>query len=77
MTPLRQRMTEDIPAPKKPHKLPAVLSPEEVQQFLASVGNTKHRPFLTTCYAAGLRISEAVRLKPINIDSPFKGQIGP
>jgi site-specific recombinase XerD len=60
---------EVIPAPKKPHKLPVVLSPEEVQQFLGSVGNTKHRTILTTCYAAGLRISEAVRLKPIDIDS--------
>ena len=60
---------EVIPAPKKPHKLPVVLSPEEVQHFLGSVGNTKHRTILTTCYAAGLRISEVVRLKPIHIDS--------
>ena len=30
---------------------------------------TKHRTILTTCYAAGLRISEAVRLKPTDIDS--------
>ena len=60
---------EVIPAPKKPQKLPVVLSPEEVQQFLGSIGNAKHRTILTTCYAAGLRISEAVRLKPIDIDS--------
>ena len=58
-----------IPAPKKPQKLPVVLSPEEVLQFLGSVGNTKHRAILTTCYAAGLRISEAVCLKPVDIDS--------
>ena len=51
-----------IPAPKKPLKLPVVLSPEEVLQFLGSVGSTKHRAILTTCYATGLRISEAVRL---------------
>jgi site-specific recombinase XerD len=60
---------EVIPAPKKPQKLPVVLSPEEVLQFLGSVGSTKHRTILTTCYAAGLRISEAVRLKPTDIDS--------
>jgi len=58
-----------IPAPKKPQKLPIVLSPEEVQHFLACVPNPKHRTILTTCYAAGLRISEAVRLKPTAIDS--------
>src|SRR5215472_16269657 len=58
-----------IPAPKKPQKLPVILSPEEVLQFLGCVANTKHRTILTTCYAAGLRISEAVRLKPIHIDS--------
>lgn len=32
-----------IPAPKKPQKLPVVLSPEEVLQFLGCVGKTKHR----------------------------------
>ena len=58
-----------IPAPKKPQKLPVILSPEEVLQFLGSVGSTKHRAILTTCYAAGLRISEAVHLKPTDIDS--------
>jgi integrase/recombinase XerD len=58
-----------IPAPKKPQKLPIVLSPEEVLQFLGSLGNIKHRAILTTCYAAGLRISEAVHLQPTDIDS--------
>ena len=60
---------EVIPAPKKPQKLPVVLSPEEVREFLPCVGNAKHRTILTTCYAAGLRIVEAVRLKPTDIDS--------
>src|SRR5438445_10117727 len=58
-----------IPAPKKPQKLPVVLSPEEVLQFLDCVAGTKHRAILTTCYAAGLRISEAVRLTVSDIDS--------
>jgi site-specific recombinase XerD len=60
---------EIIPAPKKPQKLPIVLSPEEVMQFLGNVASPKHRVILTTCYAAGLRISEAVVLKPPAIDS--------
>src|SRR5260370_1607201 len=60
---------EVIPAPKKPQTLPIVLSPEEVLQFLSCVGAAKHRAILTTCYAAGLRISEAVRLTIPDIDS--------
>jgi integrase/recombinase XerD len=63
------RLDEVIPAPKKPQKLPVVLSPEEVLEFLGCVGNTKHKTILTTCYAAGLRISEAVHLKLEDIDS--------
>lgn len=58
-----------IPAPKKPQTLPVVLSPEEVLHFLGCIANTRHRTILTTCYAAGLRISEAVHLKPADIDS--------
>ena len=58
-----------IPAPKRPQRLPVVLSPEEVLHFLSCVGSTKHRAILTACYAAGLRISEAIHLKPANIDS--------
>ena len=58
-----------IPAPKKPQTLPVVLSPEEVLQFLGCVRGRKHHAILTTCYAAGLRISEAVRLTVPDIDS--------
>jgi integrase/recombinase XerD len=58
-----------IPAPKKPQKLPIVLSPQEVLRFLSCVESFKHRTILTVCYAAGLRISEAVRLKVTDIDS--------
>jgi integrase/recombinase XerD len=66
----RDWTVEDVlPLPKKPQTLPIVLSPGEVQQFLACVKSVKHRAILTTCYAAGLRISEAVHLKPAAIDS--------
>src|ERR1700741_5680814 len=56
-------LEEIIPAPKKPQKVPIVLSPEEVLQFLSCVHSIKHRTILTVCYAAGLRISEAISLK--------------
>jgi len=62
-------LTEVIPTPKKPRKLPIVPSPEEVLQFLGCIWNIKHRTILTICYAAGLRVSEAIRLKVTDIDS--------
>jgi integrase/recombinase XerD len=62
-------LPEIIPAPKKPQKLPIVLSPEEVLQFLSCVPHLKQRTILTSCYAAGLRVSEAIRLQPTHIDS--------
>src|SRR5260370_11704253 len=58
-----------MPAPRVPKTLPVVLSPEEAVRFLSNIGNLKHSTVLTTCYAAGLRISEAVSLKPAHIDS--------
>jgi integrase len=62
-------LAEVIPTPKKPHKLPIVLSPEEVLKFLARVRSLKHRTILTICYAAGMRVSEAVCLKVTDVDS--------
>ena len=68
---LRRRWPIDdvIPAPKKPQSLPVVLSPQEVVRFLDAVKPAKHRAILTTCYAAGLRISEAIGLTVSAIDS--------
>ena len=68
---LRKRWSFDdvIPAPKKPQSLPVVLSPQEVVRFLDAVQAAKHRAILTTCYAAGLRISEAIGLTVSVIDS--------
>ena len=68
---LRKRWSFDevIPAPKKPQSLPVVLSPQEVVRLLDAVKPPKHRAILTTCYAAGLRISEAIGLTVSAIDS--------
>lgn len=63
------RFEHVIPAPKKPQTLPVVLSPEEVRQFLDVVRQRNHHTILSACYAAGLRISEAICLRPTDIDS--------
>ena len=58
-----------IPRPKRQHKLPQVLSMEEVRQILLALTNLKHKAVLTTVYSAGLRLSEVCKLKPADIDS--------
>jgi site-specific recombinase XerD len=63
------RIEEVVPTCRKPQRLPVVLSRDEVLRFLDAVTMPKHRVILTVCYAAGLRVSEAVRLTPAAIDS--------
>jgi integrase/recombinase XerD len=57
-----------IPRSKLRKKLPLVLSMQEVQSLLDSVENLKHRAILTTIYSGGLRLGEAIKLKPSDID---------
>jgi site-specific recombinase XerD len=51
------------------HKLPVVLSQEEVRRVLNSIRIFRHRACLSTIYACGLRISEAIHIKIGDIDS--------
>jgi site-specific recombinase XerD len=67
-----QREVKDrfgLPPWRGEKKLPVVLSIEEVRRLLSCVDNLKHRVLLKTIYSAGLRVSEAVRLKPHHIES--------
>lgn len=67
---LRQNwLPDDIPMPKKPFRLPIVLSQDDVMHFLNCIAYTKHRAILMTAYAAGLRVSEATHLLVTDIDS--------
>lgn len=59
----------DFPRAKRPHRLPVVLSHEEVVQFFDHVPSIRYRAALMICYGAGLRVSEAVAVKISDIDS--------
>ena len=52
-----------------PHKLPVVLSREEVGRLIAACGNLKHQTALSLAYGSGLRASEVAALKVGDIDS--------
>jgi len=65
----RPYLLDEIPFPKRPRKLPTVLSPEEVGRLIDSARNLMHRTMLMTLYATGLRRAELCRLKVADIDS--------
>src|SRR5215469_4603025 len=65
----RHFLTEHIPFPKSPRRLPVVLSPEEVTRLIDAARNLYHRTLLMTLYSTGVRRSELCRLKVSDIDS--------
>ena len=58
-----------LPPFRREKKLPVVLSIEQVTRLLSCIDNLKHRVLIKTIYSGGLRVSEAVRLKPHHIES--------
>ena len=58
-----------IPGPKRRQTLPEILSPAEVRRLLEATTTGKQRAVLATTYAAGLRVSEVVRLQLHHIDT--------
>ena len=68
---LKRRFPPDsIPYPKYPsHRIPKVISPEEVAQLIDAASNLQARAILMTLYSTGMRRSELVRLRVEDIDS--------
>lgn len=65
----REKTTFKIPGPRRPSRLPEILSREEVARLFAHTGLPRHRVLLMIAYASGLRVSELVRLRVRDIDS--------
>jgi site-specific recombinase XerD len=61
-------MKLELPATRVTYKLPEILSQDEVQRIIKEAGNIKHKSLLMLIYSAGLRVSEAVRLRIRDID---------
>ena len=66
---IRSIEIEKLHRPKRSKTLPNVLSKEEVLKIIDVTLNVKHKTLLALTYSAGLRISEALNMKPADIDS--------
>src|SRR5512133_3508149 len=65
----REEVMAKMQSVRVPHRLPVVLSKEEVARLLAAVGHIKHQTALSLAYGTGLRVGEVVALKVSDIDS--------
>ncbi|MAK49225.1 MULTISPECIES: site-specific integrase [Marinobacter] len=54
--------------PKRPQRIPELLTRQEVSRLLAGVSNPKHQALLSIIYGCGLRVSEAVALQVKDLD---------
>jgi len=54
--------------PKKPERIPELLSATEVGRIIGATANPKHQAMLCTCYGCGLRVSELVGLLVRHVD---------
>ncbi len=67
---LKQKLDlSDIPYPRREHKLPEILSIQEIQTIFDKCQNLKHRSIISLLYGCGLRVSEVLNIKISDIDS--------
>ena len=65
----RPTEVDHFPVRRNKMRLPVVLSGTEVDRLLCAIRSEKYRAIMMAQYAGGLRISEACRLRPGDIDS--------
>jgi integrase/recombinase XerD len=65
----REFDVELLHRPRQEHRLPHVLSKEEVKKIIMAPVNLKHRTMLTLIYGCGLRRGELLALQPADVQS--------
>lgn len=60
---------DELPLQKRHKTLPCTLSEKEVAALLEAEADLKYRALLMTLYSGGLRLQEALQLRPVDIDS--------
>ena len=61
-----------IPSRSKERKIFMALSREEVERITAACNSLKHYTLLLTAYSIVLRVSEMVKLQPVQIERSYK-----
>jgi integrase/recombinase XerD len=59
----------EVPLPKRPQRIPELLTRAEVAGLLRATMTPKQHALLATCYGYGLRVTELVTLKIAHLDS--------
>ena len=65
----RRYLVEDIPYPKVPRRLPAILTVDEVTRLIDGARNLTDRTMLMMLYSTGMRNAERRHLQVLDIDS--------
>ena len=58
----------EVTLPKKPQKIPELLTRQEVARIIAACRDLRYWTMLVLCYGCGLRLSELVAVKVADID---------
>jgi site-specific recombinase XerD len=58
-----------LPRPRRPRRLPEVLSQDQVSAILDAAASLKYRCAFMLCYGSGLRTDEVIHLEPRHVDS--------
>ncbi len=58
----------EVTLPKKPQKIPALLTRAEVARTINACSDLRYRTMLVVCYGCGLRLSELLAVRVSDID---------
>jgi len=65
----REKQYYTVERPRKELKLPDILSKQEIASMINNTNNLKHKCLLVMLYSCGLRRSELIHLRLVDIDS--------
>ena len=60
----------DLKFAKRSKKMPIVLTRDEIENIISSIGNKKHKLLISLAYGSGFRVSEVInlRIKDVNLE---------